>query len=166
MKSTLSRAGVAAIVALFVLGAAVSYGAAKPEMLKVKSGTLSGVVTDSTGKVLADVALQIKQDGKVVSQTKSGENGKFTLASVPAGNLNLLVGGHLPMHLIAATDAEVTQLQVVIPQREPYSAGAFPVLTQTQWIWVGAGVGAAAVVATPIIVNNSQGGSSKGNVSP
>ena len=168
MKGMLSRAGAAVVVALFILGGAVAHAAPKPEMLTVKPGTLSGVVTDSTGKVLADIALQIKQESKVVSEAKSDEKGKYSLTGVPAGKLDLLVGGHVPMHLVAASDAEVTQLQIVVPQREPYSAGAFPVLTSTQWIWVGVGAGAAAAVATPVIVNNAQGGggSSKGNVSP
>jgi hypothetical protein len=167
MKGMLSRAGSATVVALFILAGAVSHGATKPEMLSVKSGTLSGLVMDSTGKVLANVPLQIKQEGKVVSETKSGEDGKYALAAIPAGKLDLFVGGHVPMHLMAAADAEVTQLQIVVAQREPYSAGAFLELTSTQWIWVGVGAGAAAIVATPIIVNSAQGGgSSSGNVSP
>lgn len=166
MNGMPSRAGAAAIVALFMLGAVVSYGATKPEMLTVKPGTLSGVVMDSTGKALANVALQVEQGGKVISETRSGEKGKYTLAGIPAGKLDLLVGGHVPMHLLAAADSEVTQLQIVVPQRGSYSAGEFASLTGTQWIWVGAGAGAAAIVATPIIVNNTQGGSSKGNVSP
>jgi ABC-type nitrate/sulfonate/bicarbonate transport system substrate-binding protein len=166
MKRMMSRAGIAAVVALFALGGAVSHGAVKPERLTVKPGTLSGVVTDATGKILANISLQIKQEGKVVSEAKSDENGRYVLKGVPVGKLDLLVGGHVPMHLMAAANAEVTQLQIVVPQREPYSAGEFPVLTTTQWIWVGVGTGAAAAVATPVIMNNTQGGSSKGNVSP
>jgi hypothetical protein len=166
MKRMMSRVGIAAVAALFILGGAVSHGAVKPEGLTVKPGTLSGVVKDATGKILANVSLQIRQEGKVVSEAKSDENGKYVLNGVPAGKLDLLVGGHMPMQLLAASNAEVTQLQIVVPQREPYSAGGFPALTTTQWIWVGVGAGAAAAVATPIIVNNTQGGSSTGNVSP
>jgi len=81
------RAGIAALALWFVFGAAASYAAPKPESLKVKPGTLTGLVTDATGKALSNITLQVKLDGKLVTQAQSGENGKYVLENCrPAGS--------------------------------------------------------------------------------
>ncbi|HET6464471.1 MAG TPA: TonB-dependent receptor, partial [Nitrospiria bacterium] len=49
-------------------------------------GQIRGVVKDSIGKPIAGVTLRLQsEDGKVLGQTQSGEDGQFAFADVPPG---------------------------------------------------------------------------------
>lgn len=162
MTRTASKWSMAVMVSVFALSAAVAFGATKTSALKIKAGTLTGVVADSAGKALTETSLTLMMDGKVVAQAKTDSKGAYTLADIAAGKYVLAVPGVSPMSLIAATDGETTTLKIVVPQQRGYAA-----LTQTQWVWGGLGGAGVIAVATPVIANNSGGGSSHDdNVSP
>lgn len=151
MGKRLGRVVVVLLVAVLVAG--TSLGAARPQAHKVGVGKLSGVVTSSAGKVLADMQLRLMKDGKLLSETRSDKTGKFAFKNIVAGKYMLLVGSERGLNFEADKGVKVNTLSVVVPQRERenYSAA----LTQTQWVWVGVGTAGAAAVAVPVVHNTT-----------
>ena len=52
---------------------------------------LTGIIRDEAGGVVSGASISVVGPGGVEQQTQSGPDGKFTLASVPTGNLTLVV---------------------------------------------------------------------------
>jgi hypothetical protein len=156
-----------ALASAGMLAGGLAYGATKAassDVLKVNTGKLTGIVADSTGQPLADVALQLIRDEEVAAETQTDEDGLYAFEGLEAGSYQMLVGQERALEFEAAADGEVAELQIVIPLRDDYTAAA---LDQTQWVWAAAGTGVAAVaVSTPILVNEIRDdSSSRGAVS-
>ncbi len=83
------------------------------------SGKVTGRVTDDTGKPLADVQIQLAGFGMVKGafsvNTKSKEDGTFTIENVPAGVFNLVVqqANHAP-YMKSAVSAGQEPIDVVL----------------------------------------------------
>ena len=155
-----------AILAVTLVASASSGAtkAAASETLKVATSKLSGVVANSTGKLLGDVRLRLMRDDKLVVETRTDKAGKYVFKDLATGKYSLLVGAERALEFEAAPTGKITALQIVVPQRENYAAAA---LDKTQWLWAAAGTGAAAVaVATPVLAGAFDGGGHDKGVSP
>ena len=62
-----------------------------PCMLAAQQIVLRGLVVDPQGNMLPDASVQLMGSGKVLSQTKSGPDGRFTLNVSSAGDLTIQV---------------------------------------------------------------------------
>ena len=62
-----------------------------PCMLAAQQIVLRGLVIDPQGNMLPDASVQLMGSGKVLSQTKSGPDGRFTLNVSSAGDLTIQV---------------------------------------------------------------------------
>ena len=152
------------LLAVLIVLAGVSYGAEKPRALKVNVGKLSGVVQNSKGVILEDVALRLMKGEKLVLATKTGKDGRYTFPQIAAGKYELQVGAERALEFEAAEGVKVCTLSIVVPKRENYAAGSLA-LTQTQWVWVGVGTAGAAAVSVPVAYNttNAFGGPAGGH---
>jgi len=137
----------------------------RPSEIHVRPGKLAGTVTDSLGKSLVGIQLQLTRGGEVVADTRTDKKGAYAIENVAAGAYELRVGDWRAMPLIVEEGVTAETLQVVVPADRRYSSAA---LTHTQWIWIGVGVTAAATVAVavPIAVSGGDGDHGRKTVSP
>ena len=173
MKAWSGVVVVGIIAVLIVFAVPVASGATRPapaKELKVAVGDLAGVVTDSTGKALPDVALKLMLGDKVISKVSSDKKGEYLFKKLTAGEFKLIVGGEGALCFAASKEGKTKSLQLVVPARKDYSSAALntSILTKNQWIWVGVGTGVALAVATPILASEGDwfGGGSSSTVSP
>ena len=154
MKKRLTCAIALVLAVTFLAGA--SFGATKAtakDALRVKVGKLSGVVADPFGNALPKMPLRLKQDKRIILETRTDKAGKYELKGLVAGKYLLLVGAERALELDVASAAKIVSLQIVVPQPRPYASAA---IAQSQWVWAAAGTGAAAVaVSVPVLASEN-----------
>ena len=161
MRNATRQVGVFLLTLMFVFGTGVLFGAPRSESLKVRPGTLSGAVCDSTGKSISGISLCLVSGDKVIAQAETDREGKYVLSNIAAGRYSLLVPGMPAMRVIASQDAETSTLKIVLPQTAGYASPK-----RTEWVLIGLGGGAMAAVGGAVTANNVGGGGGGGTVSP
>jgi len=162
-KSTMR---VLAIILVAAIAVGVSYGVTRPDAsrtLRLNAERFAGVVTDTSGRTLADVPLRIVHGEELIAQTRTDETGRYMFENLAPGKFLLLVGGERALAIECAPSGKVTVVQLVVSQRENYSAAA---LDKTQWVWAGVGTAAVVGVATPVLAHNFEWFHDRHHVSP
>ena len=81
-----------------------------------KTGTLNGVVTGSSGKPMAKIALSVvDSSGKKVATAITDKAGKFTLPNLKPGQYRLLVGKDVQLKLTVSGKGTTSNLKIVLP---------------------------------------------------
>jgi hypothetical protein len=126
---------------------------------KIKPGTLSGIISDSTGQKLAGKeVLVVNAEGKTIGTATSNKYGMYRIKNLSEGEYILKVGDKIAAKLMVSRDATVSTLMVVMPTK---ATG----LTTTQWVLIVIG-GVAVVVGVPLALSGGGGSSGRRPVSP
>ena len=172
----LKRFGIGLLAVLLVASLTPLAGAAgvKPAVpfrmkpIKLKAGTLKGVIKGYTGKPYANTSLELLDEkGNVVAKTTTNARGEYVLKDIPPGKYTAVVGGKVKLPVTMTTESVVSRLMIVpkLPMGAAVGAAAGAgggVATGTYlglgtWAWVAIGGGvAAAAVAVPVAVHNSK----------
>ena len=82
---------------LFILWASVIVLAGFGQLsAQVTTATISGTVTDVSGAVVSNAAIQVKNaDTGIVQEVSTDEQGRYNVPSLPVGNYDVQVDGDL-----------------------------------------------------------------------
>ncbi len=134
-------------------------------VVQLKTGKISGVVTSADGKTgLSNVSLRVidPKTGKVAAQTTSDQKGAYAVGPLSAGKYQLVVGGWMVTDVELTSEAQLTQLNLVLP-RAAYrllaadimsdaEAGAVPLVERDMARTVALTAAVATIVAVPIVL--------------
>lgn len=176
--SGLKRFGIGLCAALLVASLAPLADAARVnpavpfrmKPIKLKAGTLKGVIKGYTGKPYANTSLELLDEkGNVVAKTTTNARGEYVLKDIPPGKYTAVIGGKVKLPVTMTTESVVSRLMIVpkLPMGAAAGAGAGAgagsgaatgtYLGLGTWAWVAIGGGVAAVaVAVPVAVANSK----------
>lgn len=120
-----------------VCGLTLSYAAPRSVVVEVKTGTLTGKLTDMDEKPLQGKTVKILDSmGKVKYSATTGQDGDYAFESLSAGTYTMVVADSQKVTLLVKESANNHVVNAMLPRTtKPYGAGAV------------AGLGAPLVVA-------------------
>jgi 5-hydroxyisourate hydrolase-like protein (transthyretin family) len=107
------------------------------------SSVLQGIVKDANGHPIegADIRIQAKNSGKLLTSVKTDANGRYSLEGLPAGNyrVTLVVNGTMKTSInnTAVEASESTQLNFDLTQ----TRASVTVKKGKHWVWIPAFTG-------------------------
>jgi len=120
-----------------VCGLTLSYAAPRNAVVEVKTGALTGKLTDMDEKPLSGKTVKILDTmGKLKYSATTGQDGKYAIENLSAGTYTMVVADSQKVTLLVKASSSNQIINAMLPKTtKPYGAGAI------------AGLGAPLVVA-------------------
>jgi len=155
MKRKALKAIAFAVAVALLAWPSVGYAEAKTGTIKVGVGSLSGVLTSSSGQLLEGVQVRLMQGEKTIAETTTAKDGKYAFNGIEAGNYTIKVASERGLDIEASKGSKVNQLSLVLPTRDNYASAELGTLTQAQWVWIAIGTAAIVAVVVPVLYNTT-----------
>ena len=132
-----------------VYGVTMSYAGPKTAVVEVKTGTLTGKITDMDEAPLSGKTVKILDNmGKEKYNTTSNKQGEYTIKDLVAGTYTLIIADSQKIAIVVKADASNSLLNAMVPvSAKPYAGGSIGSLSTPLIVAITGGVVLVGVAA-------------------